>query len=444
MADGAGAQDEVGPQRQPQPGDASVAGPVAAPSSRPQSSSSAGSRWPRTFASLASRDFRFFWFGLVVMMAGLQMQMLARAYLAYELTGSASLLSVVSVASAVPILVLSLFGGVAADRFERRRVLQAGQAGSAVLAGFIAVANTTGFIEWYHLLFVATVQGAMWAFMMPARQSMIPELVSREHLTNAVALSSAAMSATTLVAPAIGGVIYAKAGPATVYYCIAAMSLLSMLLTARVPKTRGSGAGKKGAVLADIGEGIKHIGTNKIVLALLVMGLATTLFAMPFRFMLPVFIVDVYGRGPDSMGGMLSLFGLGALAGALFMASIGKWRRGMLLIATTFLSAVALGALAALPFFFVALPIMCLLGLGDSGRRSLNQALIMEEVDERYRGRVMSVYMMNFGLMPLGMLPAGLVADWLGGQAAIGILAFLLFGVTLGVTVSQGRLRALQ
>jgi MFS family permease len=87
---------------------------------------------------------------------------------------------------------------------------------------------------------------------------------------------------------------------------------------------------------------------------------------------------------------------------------------------------------------------MCLLGLGDSGRRSLNQALIMEEVDERYRGRVMSVYMMNFGLMPLGMLPAGLVADWLGGQAAIGILAFLLFGVTLGVMVSQGRLRALQ
>ena len=211
-----------------------------------------------------------------------------------------------------------------------------------------------------------------------------------------------------------------------------------------MPKTRGSGAGKKGAVLSDIGEGLRHILANRMVLALLVMGLATTLFAMPFRFMLPVFIVDVYGRGPDSMGGMLSLFGLGSLAGSLFIASVGHWRRGMLLLGTSFLSAVALGALAALPFFFVALPIMALLGLGDSGRRSLNQSLIMEEVDERYRGRVMSVYMMNFGLMPLGMLPAGLVADWLGGQAAIGILAFLMFAVTLAVTVSQGRLRALQ
>ena len=444
MADGSGAQGEIESQRQPQPDNPAAAGPAAAPPARSSSSSSGHSRLPRTFASLASRDFRFFWFGLVVMMGGLQMQMLARAYLAYDLTGSASLLGVVSVASALPILVLSLFGGVAADRFERRRVLQAGQAVSAALAGFIAVAITTGFIEWYHLLFVATVQGAMWAFMMPARQSMIPELVSREHLTNAVSLSSAAMSTTTLVAPAIGGVIYAKAGPAAVYYSIAVMSLLSMLLTAQVPQTRGSGAGKKGAVLADIAEGLRHCFANKMVLALLVMGLATTLLAMPFRFMLPVFIVDVYGRGPDSMGIMLSLFGLGALTGSLFIASIGHWRRGMLLITTSFLSAVALGALAALPFFFVAVAIMAFLGLGDSGRRSLNQALIMEEVEERYRGRVMSVYMMNFGLMPLGMLPAGLVADWLGGQVAIGILAFLLFVFTLGVAVSQSRLRALQ
>jgi MFS family permease len=108
------------------------------------------------------------------------------------------------------------------------------------------------------------------------------------------------------------------------------------------------------------------------------------------------------------------------------------------------MSAVALGALAALPFFLIALPLMGLLGLGDSGRRSLNQALVMEEVDERYRGRVMSVYMMTFGLMPLGMLPAGLVADWLGGQVAIGILAVLLFLTTVGVMVSQARLRTLQ
>ena len=444
MADGSGAQGEIESQRQHQSDNPAAAGPAAAPPVRSSSSSSGPSRWPRTFASFESRDFRFFWFGLVVMMGGLQMQMLARAYLVYDLTDSASLLGVVSVASAAPILVLSLFGGVAADRFERRRVLQAGQAVSAVLAGFIAVANTTGFIEWYHLLVVATIQGAMWAFMMPARQSMIPELVSREHITNAVSLSSAAMSTTTLLAPAIGGVIYAKAGPAAVYYSIAAMSLLSMVLTAQVPQTRGSGAGKKGAVLADIAEGLKHCVANKMVLALLVMGLATTLLSMPFRFLLPVFIVDVYGRGPDSMGIMLSLFGLGALAGSLFIASIGHWHRGMLLITTSFLSAVALGAIAALPFFFVAVAIMALLGLGDSGRRSLNQALIMEEVDERYRGRVMSVYMMNFGLMPLGMLPTGLVADWLGGQVAIGILAFLLFGVTLAVMVSQSRLRALQ
>ena len=144
------------------------------------------------------------------------------------------------------------------------------------------------------------------------------------------------------------------------------------------------------------------------------------------------------------MGIMLGLFGLGSLVGSLFIASIGHWKRGMLLFMASFASAVALAALAALPYFLIALPIMCLLGLGDSGRRSLNQALIMEEADERYRGRVMSVDMMNFGLMPLGLLPAGLAVDWLGGQAVVAILSLLLFVTTAGIMATQGRLRRLE
>ncbi len=439
MADGPDAHSEVGSQHQGPPRSPHAAGSVSS-----IRVSRGSSRWPRTFASLQSRDFRFFWFGLLVMMGGLQMQMLARAYLAYDLTGSAALLGVVSVASAVPILVLSLFGGVVADRFERRRVLQAGQATSAVLAGFIAVANTVGFISWYHLLLVGMVQGAMWAFIMPARQAMIPELVDSDHVTNAVSLSSAAMALTTLVAPAIGGIVYAAAGPDVVYYIITAMAFLSMVLTGQVPRTRGSGAGNKDSVFADIAEGLKHIRSNNLVLVLLVVSLATTLFAMPFRFLLPVFIVDIYGRGPDSMGIMLGLFGLGSLVGSLFIASIGHWKRGMLLFMASFASAVALAALAAVPYFLIALPIMCLLGLGDSGRRSLNQALIMEEADERYRGRVMSIYMMNFGLMPLGLLPAGLAVDWLGGQAVVAILSLLLFVTTAGIMATQGGLRRLE
>ena len=442
MGDGSDGQSEVGAQPTGPPRSPPASDPQAG--SSPTRAPARSGRWPRTFDSLQSRDFRFFWFGLLAMMGGLQMQMLARAYLVYDLERSASLLAIVSVASAVPILTLSLFGGVVADRIERRKVLQAGQATSAVLATVIAVAIATDTIAWYHLLIAAMVQGAMWAFMMPARQAMIPELVDSHHVTNAVSLSAAAMASTTLVAPAFGGVVYAVAGPEVVYFCIALLSLVAMLLTGQVPETRGSAVGSKGAIFKEIGEGLTYIRGNNLILVLLAVGLATTLFAMPFRFMLPVFIVEVYDRGPESMGIMLGIFGAGSLAGSLFAASIGHWKRGKLLILTSFISGVALVALAALPFFMIAVPLMMLLGLGDSGRRTLNQSLIMEEVDDRYRGRVMSVYMMNFGLMPLGMLPAGLVSDWLGPQTAIGMLALLLLSTTAAVMASQSRLRNLE
>ena len=180
-----------------------------------------------------------------------------------------------------------------------------------------------------------------------------------------------------------------------------------------------------------------------MVLVLLVMGLATTLFAMPFRMLLPVFVVDVYHLGPESMGLLTAVMGGGSLVGALFIAAIGNWRRGMLLILGSFASGIALVLLAIFPIYLAAAAIMILLGLGDAGRRSLNQSLIMEEVEDQYRGRVMSVFMMNFGLMPLGVLPTGLLADYVGPQPAIGLLGVLMLITATTVILTQKRLRQL-
>ena len=194
-------------------------------------------------------------------------------------------------------------------------------------------------------------------------------------------------------------------------------------------------------LLTDIKSGLSYVRASPLVLTLLVMGLATSLLAMPFRFLMPVFVVDVYGRGPEAFGLLTSLMGLGSLAGALFIASLGKWRRGQLLIIGSFLSGVALLLVAAVPVYYAAAAIMVLLGLGDAGRRTLNQALVMEEVEDRYRGRVMSVFMMNFGLMPLGVLPTAIIVQLLGGRTAILILALLLLTVTCIILVTQKRLR---
>jgi predicted MFS family arabinose efflux permease len=167
------------------------------------------------------------------------------------------------------------------------------------------------------------------------------------------------------------------------------------------------------------------------------------MLAMPFRFLIPVFVVDVYDRGPEAMGLLVSVMGMGTLAGAMVIVSIGRWRRGLLLILGGFMSGVGLLLVAAFPYYLAAVGIMLLLGLGDSTRRSLNQTLVMEVVDDQYRGRVMSVYMMNFGLMPLGVLPAGYAIEKIGGELTIAIMGAALLAVSAVVFVTQPKLRAL-
>ena len=348
------------------------------------------------FSSLENHSFLFLWLGMLAMMGSIQMQMVARGYLAYDITNSATLLGLVSAGSALPILLLSLIGGAIADRVERKRVIQITQTLNATMALLVGLAIYAGKIEWYHLLVASIFQGAIWAFLMPARQALIPQLVRKEQLSNAIALNAAGMSLMTLLSPAIAGGLYAWTGPDIVYFVIAALSGLGLVFTTMVPRIGGAQTGPKGAMMGDIIEGLAYIRRSPIVRILLIIGLVTTLLAMPVRFLMPVLVVSIYKLGPDSLGLLLTVMGVGSLVGTLFIAWVGRWRRGLMLLAGSFASGVALVMLAVLPFYAVAAAIMVLLGLGDASRLALNQALAMEEVEDQYRGRVMSVFMMNF------------------------------------------------
>lgn len=409
-----------------------------------ESSDSPGGRGIfNTFYSLKFREFRFLWLGMVFLMMGMQMQMIVRGYLTYEITSSPFILGLVNAGFAIPMLSLALFGGAVADRMERKRVIQIGQCMAVVLALFIGISIVTETVTWMHLLFVSMVQGAQFSFLMPARQALVPQLVGRDNLTNAMSLDAAAMSITTLIAPSVGGVLYNVIGPEGVYFLIAGLGVIAVFFTSMV-SARGGTANRPSVPMAsDIAQGLRYVLNSPVVLILLMMGLATALLAMPFRFLMPVFVVDVYNRGPESLGLLVTIMGVGSLVGALFIATLGKKRRGLLLLTGSFISAVALMLVAAIPIYYAAAGLMVLLGLGDAGRRTLNQALIMEEVDDEYRGRVMSVFMMNFGLMPLGVLPAGALAERFGGQFAVMLLGVLLLFTTAAVLLTQRRLREL-
>ena len=157
--------------------------------------------WRRTFSSLKYREYRFLWLGMVFLMTGMQMQMIVRGYLTYELTDSPLRLGLVSAGFAIPMLTLALFGGAVADRVERKLVIQIGQSMSAVLAVIIGITVFTDTVNWIHLFGVSVAQGAIFSFLMPSRQALIPQLVGKDNLTNAMSLDAAAMSATTLIAP---------------------------------------------------------------------------------------------------------------------------------------------------------------------------------------------------------------------------------------------------
>ena len=421
-----------------------------------------------TFASLHNRDFLYLWLGLLTMFASLHMQMIARGYLAYEMTSSPLILGFVNAGFALPMLIFSLFGGAVADRFNRKTVILIGQAVIVITPLAITFLIYLELVQWYHLMIGSIFQGTGFTIMMPARQAIIPQIVGKANITNAMALTASAMSITTLMSPTIAGNLWAfverigglnfsilqsefNFGPAaSVYVIISFFAIAAFFITAKMgrpPSVRKMSAEAdnkpSGGLVADIFDGLKYIRNNRLVLILLVMGLTTTLLAMPYRFLLPVFVVDVYARGSDAYGWLVTLGGLGTMVGSLFISWLGAWKRGLLLILGSLVSAIGLIMLAAFPFYLAALGIMVFLGLGDAGRRTLNQALIMSAVEDGYQARVMSVFMLNFGLMPLGVLPASIAMEYWGSQEVIAVLGILLLVVTGIIFFTQKQLRGI-
>lgn len=396
------------------------------------------------FRSFENKNFLRLWLGTVFLMGATQMQMLVRGYLTYELTESDWLVGIVSAGGTLSVLLFALFGGALADRVERRRLIQVGQTVNALLAVAVGVAIHFGVIAWYYLLAAAILQGIMWSFLAPARQAFVPQLVGTQNLGNAIALSASGMSATAVIAPSIAGVLYSLIGPAPVYFVITAMSAVAVLLTTSIPNMPLERIGTRPSMLSDILDGVRYIMRSPFILTLLLFGLSMVVVVMPYRFLMPVYVVEVYGRGSDALGLLLSIVGIGSLAGSLVIASVGKWRRGLLLLGGGFAAGLALLTTSAIPFYLLAAPFMLLLGLGDAANRSLNQTLIMENMDDAYRGRVMSLWMMNFGLMGAGILPASFLSDAFSPRIAFASMGAGITVITLLLFILHRRLRSVQ
>ncbi len=378
-------------------------------------------------------------------MGGFTMQTIARTILVDDLTGSAFLTGLVAMGFAPTMLLMSLFGGVAGDRLERRTLIQATQLVGAVLVLVIGVLILLDVIHWVHLLLASMAQGATFAFQMPARQAVIPKLVGQDKVTNAIALNSGGMAIMTIIAPAVAGVVYAQVGPEAVYFMIAGLTLLAVVFTGMIPKIPPEVRDTGRSVFGQIALGFQYVRLNRVVLMLLLAGFASSMLAMPFRMQIPVFARRLYGIEASEIGMLMAVMGIGGILATVVTANLrkGHHRGTILLLVGIGGSGLAVLLMALMPIYSAGLALMVVVGLAGSFRMTLGQSLSIEATDPQYRARVMSLYMMTFGLMPLGALPMGYAIDAIGPTATMIIMGSVLMGVSLLMYLFANSLRKL-
>jgi len=400
--------------------------------------------WLATFDSLQVVGYRWFWFSLLSSMAALNMQFLVRGWLVYELTGSPRALGLVAAAMGIALMLFAPLGGVVADRVDKRNLIVAAQSAGGLLALVIAILISTGAIMLWHLVVASVLSGIIWAFSLPARQAIIPELVEKHRIMNAVAISSGAMHLSRVVFPALGGLLMSTLGTAGAYYVVVVCYMAAVALLLRVPAVGGGAVEASASMGFHLAEGLNYIRRSPVLVALLLMAVVPIMFGMPYQMLMPVFAEDVLDVGARGLGFLMAAVGLGALAGSLVVASLGDFRhKGLLLLGSALLFGVTLILFTQSANFYLSLLILLCVGVVNTAYLSINNTLLQTNAEDQVRGRVMSIYVMTFGLNGVGVLLVGELAEHLDVSLGVTIGGGLVFLFTLAMALWRPILRKL-
>jgi len=372
------------------------------------------------FASLRHQQFRWLYASNILFFFAMNGQFVVRSILAYDLTGSKLALGLINLMVAIPMLVVSPFGGVIADRVERRGLIMAGQAMLLANEVVILILLITGQLAFWHLMAVVFVMGCLFPFIMPARQAIVANIVGRQGLGNAMALQMGGMNAARVVAPVAAGGIVALTSVEWVYVMAVALYSLALLSMTRVDKSPPvAGAGQR-RVFSEMVAGARYVAGDAPVRALMVLSIVPILLAMPFQSLLVVFAEDIWEVGEGGLGVLQAFAGVGGMFGSLYIAWAGNTERKLrLMMASLYAFAGTLFLFALSPWFLLALPLVLIADVFASAFTTTNGTIIQLLIPDEVRGRVMSLMMMTFGLTPLGTLPVSAVAQAFGVRAAV-------------------------
>ncbi len=372
------------------------------------------------------------------------MQTTAQGFLIYQLTGSEAYLGLIGGVSGIPTVLLMLYGGVVADRIPRRTLLTMTQSAMMLLALILAGLTFSGLVQPWHVLVLAFFVSIANAFDAPARVSFVKEMVSKEDMTNAIALNATMFNIATVSGPAIAGVTYSLVGPGWCFLIngLSYLAIIAGLLMMRIdeaprqlPKTQA---------LREIMDGLRYVGAQQLILGITISMAVVGVFGMGMLTLLPAWAVDVLGGDVTTNGWLVSMRGVGSLVAALMLASLGRLPiRGKLWTVGSFLMPVMMLAFAWARWLPLSLGLLALVGWSFIMMANNGNAMIQSQVSDELRGRVMSIYTLAFFTsMPLGAMIAGFMAERIGAPITMAAASLILLAMALAVYGFYPRIRA--
>jgi MFS family permease len=379
----------------------------------------------------------------------MNIQIVARSLLIYRISGSGVVLGLASLANALPMIICSLYGGALADRLQKRGILLFSMIGSMLVSLMVALLLTMGYLSidrpdsWWILVVTAAIQGTIMGLMMPSRQAIIAEIVPGEQVMNAVSLNTMGMNTFRILAPAATGFLIEAYDFSSAYYVSTAMYGLAAICMFLMPKTTQKFSEGANA-LADIVDGVRYIRREKTMLLVVVATLFVMICGIPFMQLMPMVTEDILKVGEVGLGILLSVSGIGAIIGSIILASAPNRKRGIVMLVSGIVMGLALVGFAFSKWWLISITVVIFVGLGQATHRTTGNSLAQNYTAPEYRGRVMSFMMMGIGFSSLGTFFAGIIAQAIGIQWAIGGLAIILVAASAALLTFTARLRTLE
>jgi len=399
---------------------------------------------PSTFAALKGRNYCLYWLGLVFYVLGHRAEYMTFAWMTWEVSRDPLSLGYLGLAQGVPLVLFQLFGGVLADRIDRLRMLIVTQ---ILTAGTLTIAfalTMSGVVRLEHLLVLAALSNTFRAFDEPSRMALVPQLVERDRLANAIALGSIPWQAGRMIGPSITGILIAAFGGAIGFGLAALASYTALALYSRLRLRGTASAGTGQRVLAQFVEGLSFVGHNFVFSCLIALALFNSLFAMSYLTLLPIFADAYFHAGSTGYGLLNAAHGTGALVGSLTVATIAHriLRKGTALL----VGAACVGGLLIVfsfsPGMGLALPVLVLVGFCNTFYLMQVSTFLQQKVPDHLRGRVMSLYSLCWNLLPLGGLLAGALAAAVDARFAV-LFGGAMVAANALLLLASRRLRAI-